>query len=120
MIVTNTIGALSGPNSRLLRSLVRTYRSVFPTVAAHPVFENFDDGKDPTQVRNLILVAGESALPGKGFLQSRWEDVRRDVPTAPDLTRAIRDRWAPTIPTGDVPLLTDDYAPTDALLLLLG
>ena len=70
-------------------------------------------------MRNIILVAGESALPGKGFLASRWDEIRRASPKAPDLRRAIDDRWAPLIPTGDVPLLTDDYAPTDALLLLL-
>jgi hypothetical protein len=119
VLVTNAIGALNGRNSRLLRSLVRTYRSVFPTVAVHPVFEG-GEGRDPGEVRNVILVAGESAEPGKGFLASRWRDVRKTTPGAPDLTRAIADRWAPTIPTADVPILTDDYAPTDALLLLLG
>jgi spermidine synthase len=118
VVVTNTIGSLTGRYSRLQRSLVRTYRSVFPTVAVHPVFED-DDVHDPEEVRNIILVAGEGALPGKGFLASRWDEIRRASPQAPDLRRAIEDRWAPTIPTGDVPLLTDDYAPTDALLLLL-
>jgi len=39
---------------------------------------------------------------------------------APDLTGAIANRWEQNVPTGDVPLLTDDYAPTDALLLLFG
>ena len=91
---------------------------MLPTVAVHPVFEGGDD--DPTEVRNLIVVAGESALPGKGFLRSRWDDLRRERPSLPDLSQAIADRWAPAIPTNDVPLLTDDYAPTDALLLLLG
>jgi predicted O-methyltransferase YrrM len=119
VVVTNTIGSLTGRYSRLQRSLVRTYRSVFPTVAVHPVFED-GGGHDPEEVRNIILVAGESALPGKGFLTSRWQEIRRASPKAPDLARAIDDRWAPTVPTGDVPLLTDDYAPTDALLLLLG
>lgn len=31
---------------------------------------------------------------------------------------AIRDRYDREIRTADVPTLTDDYAPTDALLLL--
>jgi spermidine synthase len=118
VVVTNTIGALTGANSRLLRSLVRTYRSVFPTVALHPVFEDGD--RDPAQVRNVIVVAGDGAQPGKGFLASRWQEARRGSPRAPDLSAAIADRWAPRVPTDDVPLLTDDYAPTDALLLLLG
>jgi spermidine synthase len=119
VITTNAIGALTGPNSRLLRSLVRTYRSVFPTVAVHPVFEE-NDPRDPTEVRNIILVAGEGALPGTDFLASRWEEIRRASPKAPDLSTAIRGRWRRDIPAADVPLLTDDYAPTDALLLVFG
>jgi hypothetical protein len=35
-----------------------------------------------------------------------------------DLAPAIRDRYDALIPTRDVPVLTDDYAPTDALLFL--
>ena len=118
VIVTNSIGALTGSNSRLLRSLVRTYRSVFTTVAVHPVFEQGD--RDPGEVRNVIVVAGDGAQPGKGFLSSRWQEIRSRSPQAPDLSQAIADRWAPLLPSRDVPLLTDDYAPTDALLLLLG
>ena len=42
------------------------------------------------------------------------------VSARPDLAQPIRDRWAASVPFEDVPLLTDDYAPTDALLLLFG
>jgi len=38
----------------------------------------------------------------------------------PDLEQAIRGRVDRPITTEDVPVLTDDYAPTDALLLLFG
>jgi hypothetical protein len=43
---------------------------------------------------------------------------RRRAPGAPDLARPILDRHDAAIATADVPTLTDDYAPTDALLLL--
>ena len=36
-VSTNIIGAVRGPESRLFRSMLRTYRAVFPTVAIHPV-----------------------------------------------------------------------------------
>ena len=71
---------------------------------------------NPTYVGNVILVATESAAPSQVFLQQRWAAVRKQAPTAPDLTRAIKDRWERQLPFGDVPVLTDDYAPTDALL----
>lgn len=116
VVVTNVIGALSGPGSRLFRSVYKTYRAAFPTVLVHPVVE---PGRGaPAAYRNLIVVATDAAAPDRTFLAERWEEVRRRVPSAPDLARAIRDRYDAPIPTGDVPVLTDDYAPTDALLLL--
>jgi spermidine synthase len=116
VIVTNAIGAIGGPGSRLFRSIYRTYRTVFPTVLVHPAILPGDAG-DAT-FRNLILVATEQAAPQRVFLAERWEEVRREAPTAPDLRQAILDRHDAFIPTDDVPVLTDDYAPTDALLLL--
>jgi spermidine synthase len=115
VVVVNLVGALSGPDSRLFRSLVRTYRSAFPTVLVHPVKERGDAGD--REVRNLILVATDRPAPARAFLAERWRGMRDANPRLPDLERAIRDRHDRAIPTGDVPLLTDDYAPTDALLL---
>jgi spermidine synthase len=111
VVVTNLIGSLEGPGSKLFRSIYRTYRSVFPTVLVHPV-----SGEGPT-VQNLILVAGEGAAPAKRFLEQRWRALRARFPRAADLTGAIGGRSDAPIPIGDVPTLTDDYAPTDALLL---
>jgi spermidine synthase len=118
VVVTNIIGATSGVESRLFRSMLRTYRTVFPTVAIHPVRVEGDENLNG--VRNIIVVAGESASPSKEFLLERWRETRRLAPGAPDLSTAIRDRVDRPIRTEDVPVLTDDYAPTDALLLLFG
>jgi spermidine synthase len=115
LVVTNIIGAVRGPDSRLFRSMLRTYRAVFPTVAVHPVR---DGGNDLESVRNIIVVAGDGAAPSKEFLLERWREVRRRSPAAPDLKDAIEGRVDAPISTQDVPVLTDDYAPTDALLLL--
>lgn len=116
VIVTNAIGSIAGPGSRLFRSIYRTYRTVFPTVVVHPAILPGDKGDET--FRNLILVATEQAAPQRTFLAERWEEIRREAPTAPDLREPILDRHDALIPTGDVPVLTDDYAPTDALLLL--
>jgi spermidine synthase len=118
LVVTNIIGAVRGPDSRLFRSMLRTYRAVFPTVAIHPVLDA--GGSDLESVRNIIVVAGEGAAPSKQFLLDRWREVRRRSPGSPDLARAINGRVDAPISTQDVPVLTDDYAPTDALLLLFG
>jgi spermidine synthase len=118
VIVTNIIGALQGDVSRLLRSMTRTYRTVFSTVELHPVFLEGD--RDPGSLRNVILVATDAASPSTAFLAERWEQVRTRFPRAPELAGPIRDRWQREVRLADVPLLTDDYAPTDALLLLFG
>jgi hypothetical protein len=115
-IVVNVIGALTGDASKLLRSLVRTYRAVFPTVVLHPVYLDRND-RVADEPRNVILVATEAAAPARSRLQKRWDEIRAGAPEAPDLETAIRDRWERTVAVADVPLLTDAYAPTDALLL---
>jgi spermidine synthase len=116
VIVANVIGAISGDQSQLFRAEYRTYRSVFATVLVHPVIEPGDEGDE--DVRNLIVVATDGAAPSPGFLADRWAALRKRNPRAIDLSQAIMDRYAHPISTEGVPLLTDDYAPTDALLLV--
>src|SRR5688500_17716025 len=69
-VSTNIIGAVRGSESRLFRSMLRTYRAFFPTVAIHPVGE-----EEPTAIRNVILVASDGAAPSKAFLRERWAEV---------------------------------------------
>jgi spermidine synthase len=107
VVVVNVIGSLRGPGSQFLRSVYRTYRTVFPTVALHPVYTGKAD-RDPTAIRNVALVATDGAAPETGFLQRRWGRG--------SLGKAIANRYSWAVDVGDVPTLTDDYAPTDALI----
>ncbi len=109
VVVSNVIGAAAGPTSKLLRSMAKTYRAVFTTVALHPVGGGSEYG-------NVILVASNGARPARSVLQRNWDGLRARSPTAVDLSAAIQDRWESPIRFDDVPLLTDGYAPTDALL----
>jgi spermidine synthase len=114
VVVANVVGALEGDSSRLFRSIYRTYRSVFPTVLVHPVDAV---GDQPSDVRNLVIVASDSAAPPSEAVARRWHELRALAPTAPALEDEIRGRYDRPIPIGDVPTLTDDYAPAEALLL---
>jgi spermidine synthase len=117
VIAANVIGALNGSGSRLTRAFWKTYAAVFPTVVLHPVYEGAYD-RVPDEIRNIILVATERAAPSREQLAESWADIRRArAPRAPALAAAIRDRWQRPVRSDDVPLLTDGYAPTDALLL---
>jgi spermidine synthase len=117
VVATNVIGALTGGSSQITRALWKTYAAVFPTVELHPVYEGPSD-RYPDDIRNIIVVGTERAAPSPARLAESWEETRAArAPTAPDLRAAARGRWERDVVTGDVPLLTDGYAPTDALLI---
>jgi len=112
VVISNVIGSPTGDGSKLVRSFVRTYREVFPTVALHPTYARggtFETG-------NIILVASTGAAPEKEALRARWREVRETHPLASDLDQVIRGR-VDDVPVNDVPTLVDDYAPTDSLLV---
>jgi spermidine synthase len=111
VVLMNVIGALEGVSSELFRAIYRTYRAVFPTVVVHP------DSGSGQGIQNLIVVASEQAAPREDFLLARWQRTRATTRTFPDLREKIRSRVDTEIAISDVPTLTDDYAPTDALLL---
>ncbi len=81
----------------------------------YPVYDGVGD-RNPTYTRNVILVATDAAAPSTTFLRARWRAIRKAAPQAPNLDHAIADRWRQPVRVDDVPVLTDDYAPTDALL----
>ena len=117
VVAVNVIGAITGGSSQITRALWKTYAAVFPTVELHPVYEGSGD-RFSEDIRNIVLVATDRAAPSRERLLETWNEVKQQrAPRAPDLTRALRDRWEREVPTDDVPFLTDGYAPTDALLL---
>jgi spermidine synthase len=115
VIVTNVAGSLFGNGSELFRSILRTYRAAFPTVEVYPVLEGPAD--NGAGIRNIIVVASNDAAPSTQQLLERWRSRRSRYPGAVNLSKAIRDRWDEPISAEGVPILSDDYAPTDSLLV---
>jgi spermidine synthase len=111
VVLMNVIGSTGGSGSELFRALYRTYRAVFPTVVVHP------DVAPGAGLQNLMVVATEQPAAAKSLLVDRWRETRKRTPTYPELRTRIRDRVGSGIEIVDVPTLTDDYAPTDALLV---
>jgi len=114
-VVINMHGSMRGEDSRLWRAVYKTYRSTFSTVLAYPVEPDLPDA-----VQNVMLVATDRAPPSVERLQETWDATRGAAPRAPDLGAAIASRWTAPVPIDDVPLLTDDFAPADALIPLGG
>ena len=81
---------------------------MFPTFGAH------NDTLDETQ--NVIMLASKNPkrLSGKE-IEERAIWLGRDLFPNP-IGRVRRSFYDQPLPEDDVPLLTDDYAPTDSLL----
>jgi spermidine synthase len=111
VVGSNVIGALEGPNSRLFRAIYKTFRSVFPAVYVFPV--GYAGFSSPEILRNIIIVGTMNPPLQAADIVQR---ARTLVTLIEGLPEAAATLYAAPIPTADVPVLTDDYAPVDALI----
>ena len=118
-VISNIIGALTGPNSGLFRAMTRTFGAVFPQRYIFPVYGW--DGVDDTAEQNINLIATlDPHYRPKAVWQKQAEELYAQemiVENVPAFARNMVDdplifqeAWL-----ADVPLLTDDYAPVDTL-----
>jgi spermidine synthase len=115
LVASNVIGALDGPDSRLFRAIYKTFRQVFATVYVFPV--DFGQYGSPQSLRNIIVIGtDEPALPASEIMRRAQALVDRRVVTVDRFLRAAADLYTAPIRTDDVPVLTDDFAPIDALI----
>lgn len=112
IVASNVIGAIMGPQSRLFRAIYKTYRTVFPEVYVFPV------GGGPSEyLQNIILVGTAGPHLSRAEILARaGRLVAQGRVRIASYVRDAGDLYDGPIQTGDVPLLTDDYAPTDALI----
>ncbi len=115
VLAMNIIGALDGPDSRLFRAMYKTISQVFRTVYAFPV--DFGAYGGPSSLRNIIVVATDEPALSVGEVQRRARAlVDGHVVTLDRFLRAAEDLYQVPIRTGDVPVLSDDFAPVDTLI----
>ena len=113
IIVANLISGLTGPSGKIARSFVRTQRQVFPQTyifaARRPDHVSLDT------IQNVIIIAtrDKQRVDIKEIVK-RAGDLDKGLFPDPiqDIAVAYFDKLLPE----DVPILTDDYAPTDNLL----
>ncbi len=113
VFVMNVIGALAGPQSRLFRAVYRTLREVFPAVYVFPV--EFGPWGAEEALRNIIVVAVQSPPEGPAAVRARYARVRDRIRIR-DFEVVVRDLYTRPIPTEDVPVLSDNFAPIDDLI----
>lgn len=119
VVVSNIIGSLSGPKSRLLYSMTRTFKSVFPQTYLFPV--DLWTGEADQVERNVVLVA---TMNQEYWNQGAWHEraweyqkqglVKEEVTTYTE-SLVSNSLTAEMIRKYKVPILTDDYAPVDTL-----
>jgi spermidine synthase len=114
IVVTNLISAVTGPSGKIARAFVKTQRRVFPQIYVFAARRPENVGLDTIQ--NIIVIATKDR---------QKLDIKEIVKRATSMDRGlfpnpIKDiaiaYYDATLSEQDVPLLTDDYAPTDNLL----
>ena len=115
LVASNIIGALDGPDSRLFRAIYKTVRSVFRTVYVFPV--DFGQYGSPASLRNIILIGTDAPPLSADEIRRRADAlVSRSTVTVDRFREAASNVYQMPIRTDDVPVLTDNFAPTDALI----
>jgi len=114
VVAANVVGAIGGSNSKLFRAIYKTYASEFPTLSLFPVA--YQHGREEETTRTIIVLATDKPGQSKQAMVTAFTKLRRDQGISPVVQQGfLGDYYTFPIPTADVPLLTDDYAPVDIL-----
>jgi spermidine synthase len=114
IIVANLISAVTGRSGKIARSFVKTQRQTFPQVYVFAARR--PENVSVETIQNVIVIATRD---------KQRMDIKEIVKRAGALNRglfpdSIQDigiaYYNAPLPDSDVPVLTDDYAPTDNLL----
>ncbi|MFQ5849720.1 MAG: fused MFS/spermidine synthase [Candidatus Binatia bacterium] len=114
VMVINIIGAISGPKSKMVRSLVKTLRETFPQIYLFPTL-GADNASIGTTQNVIILASKDKERLNIAEIVKRAASLGRDLFPDP-IDDIAASYYEARMPADDVPVLTDDYAPTDSLL----
>ena len=107
IVVSNIIGSVQGADSKLFRSILKTLQTEFAQTYVFPV-----EG-----VSNIIVIATQTKDHlGKQEVIRRARHLEEQHKVHFPLEQFAHTYVLDPIPTDDVPVLTDDYAPVDGLL----
>src|SRR5438445_7593775 len=114
IVVANLISAVTGPSGKIARAFVKTERQTFPQTYVFAARR--PDNVSIDTIQNVIVIAtkDKQRLDIKEIVK-RATALDRGLFPDPisDISVAYYDG---ALPDQDVPVLTDDYAPTDNLL----
>ncbi len=108
VLVFNVTAYPTGRGSRITRALYKTIGAVFPVRYYFTA----------QQSANTVLVAtrSEQVLSREAVLAKAESLVRRKIVKLPNFLERVKRFESQPLPTEDVPMLTDNYAPVEALM----
>ncbi|HSB78159.1 MAG TPA: fused MFS/spermidine synthase, partial [Candidatus Methylomirabilis sp.] len=114
VVVSNIIGSLRGPESAFFRAMYRTLADGLPTVYVIPTYGGA--GEVPLGEINIILIATQDKVRlTRAELMAKVGQVGGKLVPASDLAEYASHLLEIPVDVGDVPILTDDYAPVEIL-----
>jgi spermidine synthase len=114
VVVSNIIGTLRGPQSAFFRSIHRTLSEVFPTIYVVPTYDQ-SAGWVLGDINIILFATQDATRLSRGELVARAGRVGGRLVPASDLAEYAAHLLDVPIEGGDVPTLTDDFAPVEIL-----
>jgi hypothetical protein len=105
-----------------MRSEYKTLATVFPNVYLFPHLLDTERRQggvmDLDRTRNIILIAvnGGGSWTKESVIATATQLEQSKVPLTPTFVEDAKQFFDARVPTDDVPLLTDDYAPVDTMV----
>ena len=113
VLAYNVISPVSGSGSKLFRTTYRTTGEVWDNLWAFPI--GLDSDGQAEKRRNIIVLASDTDISRTELLSRVADGVGGRVKLA-GFSAFADDLLTDVVPMGDVPVMTDAYAPTDSLI----
>ncbi len=113
VLIYNVIASVDGERSDLFRSMYKTAGTVWKRLWVFPIGIGADGRVDAN--RNIIVIATDNRATRDVFL-GRVENRVGGRVSIDRFDEFGHDLYEQPVETGDVPLLTDQHAPTDSLI----
>ncbi len=113
VLAYNVISPVSGEGSKLFRTTYRTAGGVWDHLWAFPI--GLSEDRDAEKRRNIIVLASDADISASELLRRTSTGVDGRV-KLDGFSGFSADLYTAIVPLGDVPVMTDAYAPTDSLI----
>jgi spermidine synthase len=114
VIISNSIGSMIGDRSDIVRAVYKTISQIFPSVYVFPTENNSGN------LQNIMLAAMKTPTEYSKYelrqLASNNDNNNHNSSTALADLDYLEHLYETELKTGDVPLLTDQFAPVEILI----